>query len=155
MITERFGGEVPSAIADLRALPGVGSYTAAAIASFAYARRELVLDTNVRRVLHRVVLGAAFPPASSPPGTSSRVADRLAPRDPQRAARWAVASMELGAVVCLARMPRVCELPDSGSVRLAAGRLAGLDRTASTRAGVRGHRSAVSWRAARGAPQQR
>ena len=66
MITERFGGEVPSAIEDLRALPGVGSYTAAAIASFAYARRELVLDTNVRRVLHRVVLGAAFPPASSP-----------------------------------------------------------------------------------------
>ncbi len=121
MITERFGGVVPSAVADLRTLPGVGSYTAAAIASFAYARRELVLDTNVRRVLHRVVLGSAYPPAV-PNRLELAVADRLAPRDPQRAARWAVASMELGALVCLARTPRCAKCPIQD---LCAWRLAG------------------------------
>src|SRR4051812_28257272 len=49
-IVERHGGAVPSAYDDLIALPGVGDYTAAAIASFAYGRRHVVLDTNVRRV---------------------------------------------------------------------------------------------------------
>ena len=52
-IVERHGGEVPAAYDDLRALPGVGDYTAAAIAAFAFGRRHAVLDTNVRRVLAR------------------------------------------------------------------------------------------------------
>jgi A/G-specific adenine glycosylase len=120
LITERFGGNVPSSVADLRTLPGVGSYTAAAIASFAYGRREVVLDTNVRRVLHRVVLGAELPPAA-PTRAELAVADRLAPRDPRRAARWAVASMELGALVCRARTPRCssCPIRDLCAWRLA------------------------------------
>ena len=62
-ITEQHGGEVPTELADLLALPGVGSYTAAAIASFAYGQRHVVLDTNVRRVLARVAAGEGAPAA--------------------------------------------------------------------------------------------
>jgi A/G-specific adenine glycosylase len=107
MITNDFGGRVPADSESLRRLPGVGSYTAAAIASFAYGRREIVLDTNVRRVLARLASGHA---CHSPTPTSQdrALAEELAPRSPQQAARWAIASMELGAVVCRARNPR-CE----------------------------------------------
>jgi A/G-specific adenine glycosylase len=104
MITQDFGGEVPRDRDSLRSLPGVGSYTAAAVGSFAYGRREIVLDTNVRRVLARVVTGVAFPGAA-PTTQEQALGEQLAPRTPQRAARWAVASMELGAVVCRARNP--------------------------------------------------
>jgi A/G-specific adenine glycosylase len=110
MIREQFGGEVPADRESLLRLPGVGSYTAAAVASFAYGRREVVLDTNVRRVVNRVVLGAAHPPAA-PTRSEVAVAERLAPRDARQAARWAVASMELGALVCRARDPRCAECP--------------------------------------------
>jgi A/G-specific adenine glycosylase len=109
-ITERFDGQVPADLDPLRSLPGVGSYTAAAVASFAYGRRAVVLDTNVRRVITRVVLGVAYP-SSAPSRLELALAERLAPRDPTRAARWAVASMELGAVVCAARTPRCAECP--------------------------------------------
>ena len=60
-IVERHGGEVPSDIDLLRALPGVGDYTAAAIASFAFGQRHPVLDTNVRRLFARTVEGVEFP----------------------------------------------------------------------------------------------
>ncbi len=107
---ERFDGRVPADLESLRSLPGVGSYTAAAISSFAYGRRAVVLDTNVRRVITRVALGAAYP-STAPGRLELAVAERLAPREPARAARWAVASMELGAVVCVARTPRCAECP--------------------------------------------
>ena len=60
-ITEQHAGVVPDSYDDLLALPGVGDYTAAAIASFAYGRRHVVLDTNVRRVFARAVAGVEFP----------------------------------------------------------------------------------------------
>jgi A/G-specific adenine glycosylase len=110
VIHEQFGGQVPADRESLLSLPGVGSYTAAAVASFAYGRREVVLDTNVRRVVNRVVLGAAYPAAAST-RFEKAVAERLAPPEPPRAARWAVASMELGALVCRARDPRCAECP--------------------------------------------
>src|ERR1022692_1022010 len=65
IITERHAGQVPALLDDLAMLPGVGSYTAAAVASFAYRQRHAVLDTNVRRVLARLVHGAEFPPRST------------------------------------------------------------------------------------------
>ena len=106
-ITERHAGVVPSDIESLRALPGIGDYTAAAVATFAYQGRHPVLDTNVRRVLTRAIDGAALP------GPSVRIAERetargLLPDDPSVAARWSVAVMELGALVCTARGPH-CE----------------------------------------------
>lgn len=111
-IVERHGGEVPSSYDDLLALPGVGDYTAAAIASFAFGRRHVVLDTNVRRVLARAVSGVEFPP------TSVRKAERelaasLLPDDEPTAAAWAVATMELGALVCTATNPSCSACPVS------------------------------------------
>ncbi|HYI55588.1 MAG TPA: A/G-specific adenine glycosylase [Microlunatus sp.] len=106
-ITEQHDGQVPTELADLLALPGVGSYTAAAIASFAYQQRQVVLDTNVRRVLARVATGVGGPPPAAT-AVETRLAERFLPAEPARAARWAVASMELGALVCTARAP-ACE----------------------------------------------
>lgn len=106
-ITERHGGRVPDDYAELRALPGVGDYTAAAVASFAYGRRHVVLDTNVRRVLARTVSGRELPTVSITAAERALATDLL-PEDPATAARWAVAAMELGALVCTARTPR-CE----------------------------------------------
>jgi A/G-specific adenine glycosylase len=112
-ITEEHGGQVPAEREALLRLPGVGSYTAAAIASFAFGRREVVLDTNVRRVLARVDGGVAFP---APGQTVAEVtaASAFVPLEPARAARWAVAAMELGALVCVARNPRcdACPIAD-------------------------------------------
>ncbi len=107
LIVERHRGEVPSEHDALLQLPGVGAYTAAAVASFAFAQRQVVLDTNVRRVLARVVMGSEYA-ASSPTSAEQRTAAALVPLDAATAARWAVASMELGALVCTARAPR-CE----------------------------------------------
>jgi A/G-specific adenine glycosylase len=103
-IVERHGGEVPSSYDDLLALPGVGDYTASAIASFAFGRRHVVLDTNVRRVLTRAVTGEEFP-AAAVTRAERDVATALLPDDEATAATWAVATMELGALVCTARQP--------------------------------------------------
>jgi A/G-specific adenine glycosylase len=111
-IVERHGGEVPHDHADLLALPGVGSYTAAAVASFAFGARHAVLDTNVRRVLARIVTGTQYPPASLT-AAETATADGLLP-SAEDAPRWAVATMELGALVCTARTPRCDECPVAG-----------------------------------------
>ncbi len=120
MITDHFDGQVPAERESLLSLPGVGSYTAAAVASFAFGRREIVLDTNVRRVLARVVIGVAYP-AAAPTRQESAIAEELAPADPARAARWAAASMELGALVCTARTPKcaLCPVADGCAWRQA------------------------------------
>lgn len=107
-IVERHDGEVPSSLDDLLALPGVGAYTAAAVSSFAFAGREAVLDTNVRRVFARVVGGEQFPPAAVTGAERDLAAALLPVRD---AHRWAAATMELGALVCSARAPRCDECP--------------------------------------------
>jgi len=104
-MAERHGGEVPDSHEALRALPGIGDYTAAAVASFAFGQRHAVLDTNVRRVLGRLVRGEAQPPTSLSTA-ERRLGDALLPDDPATAARWGVAAMELGALVCTARSPR-------------------------------------------------
>jgi A/G-specific adenine glycosylase len=109
-IVQHHGGEVPSSYEDLIALPGVGDYTAAAIASFAFGRRHVVLDTNVRRVLARVVSGVELP-ARSVTATERAVARDLLPDDDATAATWAVAVMELGALVCTATRPECGRCP--------------------------------------------
>ena len=112
-ITERHGGVVPADYTELRALPGVGDYTAAAVASFAYGRRHAVLDTNVRRVLARACSGEQYP-ATSVSAAERTLAEALLPEEPSMAAAWAAASMELGALVCTAKGPRceICPLVD-------------------------------------------
>ena len=113
LITRRYGGQVPSSAEDLRSLPGVGSYTAAAVASFAYRQRHAVLDTNVRRVIARLVTGDQLPP-SAQTAAEVRLAESLLPLDGELSARWSVGVMELGALVCTAARPRCDDCPVSG-----------------------------------------
>ena len=113
LITSLHGGLVPSSAEHLRALPGVGSYTAAAVASFAYGQRHAVLDTNVRRVLARLVSGECLPrPAQT--AAEVRLAESLLPPDGRLAAQWSVGVMELGALICTAARPRCGDCPLSG-----------------------------------------
>jgi A/G-specific adenine glycosylase len=109
-ITERHDGRVPTDVRDLRALDGVGAYTAAAVATFAHGSRHAVVDTNVRRVLVRAVEGRAHA-APALTAAERRLAERLLPQDAALAARWAVAVMELGALVCTARAPGCSACP--------------------------------------------
>ncbi|MFC5997419.1 A/G-specific adenine glycosylase [Quadrisphaera sp. GCM10027208] len=109
-VVERHGGRVPGDHDLLLALPGVGGYTAAAVAAFAFGRRHPVVDTNVRRVQARAVRGEALP-APALTAAERRLAEQLLPDDPAGAAAWSVAVMELGALVCTARGPRCGDCP--------------------------------------------
>jgi len=107
-------GVVPNSYDELVALPGIGDYTASAVVSFAFGGRATVLDTNVRRLIARAESGIANCPTSVT-RAERVVADALVPDEDARAAKWAVASMELGALVCTARSPQceVCPIRDS------------------------------------------
>lgn len=137
-IVERHGGRVPAEYDDLLALPGVGDYTAAAVASFAFGRRHVVLDTNVRRVLARAVAGTEFP-ARSVTRAERDLATSLLPDDAPTAAAWAVGTMELGALVCTATDPSCARCPlEDRCAWVAAGRPAydGPPRRVQTYAGT-------------------
>ena len=105
-VVERFDGELPADVALLESLPGIGTYTARAIAVFAFGQRHPVVDTNVRRVVARAVVGQGD---AGPPSTTRDLAavDALLPPDDAAAARASIALMELGALICTARTP-VC-----------------------------------------------
>ena len=109
-MVERHGGEVPASVEELLALPGVGDYTACAVACFAFGIPTTVIDTNVRRVLVRTLEGA---PHAAP--SLSRAERELAvaamPDDTDDANTWNVAAMELGALVCTASAPRCDDCP--------------------------------------------
>jgi A/G-specific adenine glycosylase len=115
-VAERHGGVVPAELDELLALPGVGAYTARAVAAFAYGRRHPVVDTNVRRVVARAVRGQGD---AGPPSTARDLAavQALLPAEPARAARFGVAVMELGALVCTARAPRCGRCPVRATCR--------------------------------------
>jgi A/G-specific adenine glycosylase len=139
ILTDDHAGQVPASVQALRGLPGVGSYTAAAVASFAFGQRHAVLDTNVRRVLARLVRGEEMPPRGAS-AAEVRLAEALLPAAPGRAARWSVAVMELGALVCTAARPDCAGCPvarqcawrragsPAGPARPAAQRYLGSDR---------------------------
>ena len=119
-ITVDNGGIVPNTVEDLQRLPGIGEYTARAVAAFAFGARTPVVDTNVRRVLCRVVRGVDEP---REPATAADRAEMttLLPGEPARAARFSAAVMELGALICTARSPACgsCPLADRCRWRLA------------------------------------
>ena len=106
IIAEDFNNEVPEDELTLQQLPGIGEYTAAAIAAFAFDQRTLVMDVNIRRVLTRVIDGNEHP---KPAPTSRERARRLALLPEKNAHIWAAATMELGAMVCTSKNPK-CEL---------------------------------------------
>ena len=106
-IVEKFNGEVPSNVEDLLSLPGVGPYTARAIAVFAHGGHEPVVDTNIRRVIARHNQGNAD---QGPPSTKRdlEAMEALLP-SPDLSPAFNAGIMELGALVCTARNPQ-CEI---------------------------------------------
>ena len=106
IIAEDFNNEVPSDEITLQSLPGIGQYTAAAIAAFAFDQRTLVMDVNIRRLLTRLIDGNEHP---RPAPTTRERAARLTLMPTKNAHVWAAAAMELGAIVCTSSNPK-CEL---------------------------------------------
>lgn len=109
-MVERHCGEVPDTYEELLALPGVGTYTAAAVSVFAFGRRAAVVDTNVRRVFARMVDGVGQA-APSLIGAELDLATMLLPESAEAARTWSAAVMEVGALVCSARTPRCPQCP--------------------------------------------
>jgi len=105
-VTRRHDGTLPEKPEDLQTLPGVGRYTAGAVACFAYEKPVPAVDTNVRRVLGRVFWGEGRREKDIWP-----IATSLVPRNGKRAWRFNQALMELGALVCTAKKPRCPECP--------------------------------------------
>lgn len=112
-ITQHHGGVVPSDVTELLALPGVGDYTARAVAVFAYGGHHPVVDTNTRRVMARSVRGLADP---EPPHSKRDLAAmlELMPERPEFSTIFNAGMMELGAIVCTARRPKcdICPVAD-------------------------------------------
>ena len=109
------GGRFPAAEDELRALPGLGAYAAAAVAAIAFGQRAVVIDANVERVVARL-----FAIAEPLPGGKAAIraaADALTPDE--RAGDFAQAMMDLGATICTARNPRclLCPLADDCAAR--------------------------------------
>ena len=113
-IVERHDGDVPSDVEKLLALPGIGTYTAHAVAAFAYDLRVPVVDTNVRRFVARVVQGLPDAGAATTTADLRRV-EELLPAEPAVAARASAAFMEIGAVLCTAKSPTCARCPFAAS----------------------------------------
>ena len=111
-VVERHGGELPSGMAALRSLPGVGAYTASAVRAFAFELDDAAVDVNLRRVVHRIALGLEYPRLAD-----DRTLDTLAIAavPPGAAHDWNSALMDLGATICTARAPKclVCPLREA------------------------------------------
>ena len=108
VIVDELGGSFPSDPADLKKLPGIGAYTAGAIAAFAHERDVAFLDTNMRRVISRVVFGTE----SAPESEVLEAANALVPAG--QGWTWNQALIEFGALQCTARRPAciICPLRD-------------------------------------------
>ena len=109
VIVKRFGGAVPTTVDDLFTLPGVGQYTARAVAAFGHGRRVPVVDTNVRRVMNRVLRGTDDAGPATP--ADLVLMETCLPTEPAVAVRFSAAVMELGALVCTAASPKCPECP--------------------------------------------
>jgi A/G-specific adenine glycosylase len=115
VIVEDHDGRVPSSVEELEALPGVGPYTARAVAALAYGLPVGAVDVNVRRVLGRVVAGSA---EALPPKALQVVADAAVPAD--QPGTWTHAVMDVGATLCKPRAPRCDDCPAQPWCRYAA-----------------------------------
>lgn len=119
-VVGRYDGRLPDDPEDLVLLPGVGRYTAGAVACFAYEKPVATVDTNIARVIRRVF------GLKAGKGTTSRIwqiAGQLVPRDGKRAWRFNQGIMELGATVCVARRPKCPICPVRKYCRTASGRM--------------------------------
>jgi A/G-specific adenine glycosylase len=106
VIVNEHGGRVPMTLDELRALPGVGPYTARAVAAIAFGAPVGAVDVNVRRVLGRIVAGS---PDELSPDELQATADAAVP--PDRPGEWTHALMDIGAILCRPRAPRCTDCP--------------------------------------------
>ena len=106
---EKLSGELPSTAGELRAIPGIGPYTAAAVASIAFGEREAAVDGNVLRVVTRLCLITGDPAKGEPARQCATVAGDLL--CPERPGDHNQAMMELGATVCTPRAPMCTSCP--------------------------------------------
>ncbi len=128
-VVEERGGVFPSEVADLLTLPGIGPYTSGAIAAFAFEQDAAFIDTNMRRVLHRVAFGPDVPDQLRQDREVIPVAWQLVP--PGRGWEWNQALIEFGALQCTARKPAclICPLrPECASYPTILGALASVPR---------------------------
>ncbi|MEO7786666.1 MAG: A/G-specific adenine glycosylase, partial [Sphingomicrobium sp.] len=133
-------GGFPTSEAGLRALPGLGAYTAAAVAAIAFGERAVVVDTNVERVVAR--LFAVARPVAEARAELRALADRITPAD--RAGDFAQAMMDLGATICRPRAPRCSDCPlRQECAAFASGTPEAYPEAKSKR--VRPHRFGVAW----------
>jgi A/G-specific adenine glycosylase len=122
-VVERYGGTLPSEREQLRALPGVGAYTVAAIRAFAFNIDDVPMDTNLQRIVHRVFFGVEHPPMAAARELHARA---RAFASPGHAHDWNSALMDLGATICTARTPKclLCPLrPDCAAAPIDAAKL--------------------------------
>ena len=131
LVAEEFGGSFPGTAAQLRTLPGVGAYTAAAIAAIAFGEPVAAMDANAERVIARL-----FAVGEPLPGAKAKLAALAAPMVPERrASDFAQALMDLGSLICAPKRPLCAECPLAAHCR---GRLMGvaqeLPRKAAERA---------------------
>src|SRR5216110_123150 len=110
-VTRRHDGTLPDEPEELRELPGVGPYTAGAVASFAYEKPVPAVDTNVNRVLRRVFIGDGGRGTRNGLKRVWQLAAALVPKNGKQAWKFNQAVMELGALVCVARKPKCPECP--------------------------------------------
>jgi A/G-specific adenine glycosylase len=131
VVSQTLGGSLPEDPEELIKLPGVGPYTAGAVATFAYEKPVPAVDTNVKRVLERVFLGTEQ-------GARSKelweLAQAIVPKNGKRAWRFNQALMELGALICVARKPKCPKCPVRSVCRYPGAR--------EPRAGARGQSTA-------------
>lgn len=121
VVVKRHDGQVPDRPEVLRTLPGVGPYTAAAVATFAYERRAAPVDTNVARVLRRV-FRPRLPDGARGRRALAALAQSVLPRRPRAAWEFNQALMDLGATVCKARKPECPRCPVRVSCKTGRGR---------------------------------
>ena len=129
VVVERFGGKLPRDAAALRALPGVGPYTVAAIRAFGFDEDDAALDTNVRRIVHRLFCGVEFPPKATHAELDAK-ARAIVPHGTGH--DWNSAMMDLGSTICTARAPKCLLCPllnDCIAAPIEAGALDALRKT--------------------------
>ncbi len=101
VVVAAHGGRIPDDVAELRTLPGIGPYTAGAVAAFAYNRSVAMVDVNIRRLLHRLFVGAEVPEYRIAEGAIWSLARAAVPTG--RSADWHQALMDLGSAICRPR----------------------------------------------------
>ncbi|MEK7632107.1 MAG: A/G-specific adenine glycosylase [Patescibacteria group bacterium] len=106
-VVRNYGGKLPRTPQELQTLPGIGPYTAAAVACFAFAAPVALVEVNVRRVLGRLYHGVRGPATLTEPAVWKLAARQV----PKQSVAWNSALMDFGATVCIARLPKCATCP--------------------------------------------